>query len=66
LKTSAPPPRPEWRPITTFAIIALVIIALVALTILGFALHVLFSPWLLLVAVAIVAWVKLRPRRSHQ
>jgi hypothetical protein len=49
-----------------FAIIALVIIALVALTILGFALHVLFSPWLLLVAVAIVAWVKLRPRRSHQ
>ena len=49
-----------------FAIIALVIIALVALTTLGFALHVLFSPWLLLVAVAIVAWVKLRPRRSHQ
>ncbi|HEX3926324.1 MAG TPA: hypothetical protein VHY31_28890 [Streptosporangiaceae bacterium] len=49
-----------------FAIIALVLIALVALTILGFAVHVLFSPWLLLVAVAIVAWVKLRPRRSHQ
>jgi len=44
-------------------IIALV---LVALTILGFAVHVLFSPWLLLVAVGIVAWIKFRPRRSHQ
>jgi hypothetical protein len=49
-----------------FAIIALVIIALVALTLVGFAVHILFSPWLLLAAVAIVAWVKLRPRRSHQ
>jgi hypothetical protein len=49
-----------------FAIIVLVLIALVALTILGFAVHVLFSPWLLLVAVGIVAWIKFRPRRSHQ
>ena len=42
------------------AIIALVLAAIVALTVLGFVLHVLFSPWLL-VAVAIVAWIKFRP-----
>jgi hypothetical protein len=46
-------------------IIALALIALVALTVLSFALHVLFSPWLL-VAVAILAWIKFRPRRSHR
>ena len=44
-------------------IIALVVIAIVALAVLGFAVHLLFSPWLLL-AVAILAWVKFRPRRS--
>jgi len=48
------------------AIIALVLIAIVALTILGFAVHVLFSPWLLLVVIGILAWVKLRPGRSRQ
>jgi hypothetical protein len=46
-------------------IIVIVLIALAALTVLGFAMHLLFSPWLL-VAVAILAWIKLRPRRSHQ
>jgi hypothetical protein len=48
------------------AIIALVLIAIVALTVLGFAVHVLFSPWLLLVAVGVLAWVKFGPRRSRQ
>jgi ABC-type iron transport system FetAB permease component len=48
------------------AIIALVVAAIVALTVLGFVLHVLFSPWLLLVAVAIVAWIKFWPSRSRQ
>jgi len=48
------------------AIIALVLIAIVALTVLSFAAHVLFSPWLLLVALGILAWVKFRPRRSRQ
>jgi hypothetical protein len=48
------------------AIIALALIALVALTILGFAMHVLFSPWLLLAAIGILAWVKFRPRGSRQ
>ena len=47
------------------AIIALVVAAIVALTVLGFALHLLFSPWLL-VAVAIVALIKFRPRHSRQ
>jgi hypothetical protein len=46
-------------------IIAIAIIAIVAMTVLGFTLHLLFSPWLL-VAVAIVAWIKLRPRRSRR
>ena len=47
------------------AIIALAVVAIVAIAVLTFALHLLFSPWLL-VAVAIVAWIKFRPRRSHQ
>jgi hypothetical protein len=46
-------------------IIALVLIALVALTVLSFAVHFLLSPWLLL-AVAVLAWIKFRPRRSHR
>ncbi len=46
-------------------IITLVLIAIVALAVLSFTMHVLFSPWLL-VAVAILAWIKFRPRRSHQ
>ena len=47
------------------AILALVLIAIVALTVLSFTAHILFSPWLL-VAIAVLAWIKLRPRRSHQ
>ena len=48
------------------AIITLVLIAIVALTVLSFAVHVLFSPWLLLAVIGILVWVKFRPRRSHQ
>ncbi len=47
------------------AIIALVVAAIVALTVLGIALHILFSPWLLVV-IAILAWIKFRPNRSRQ
>jgi hypothetical protein len=47
-------------------IIALVLIAIVALAVLGFAVHLLFSPWLLVVAIAILAWIKFRPRRSNR
>jgi len=46
-------------------IIALALIAIVALTVLSFTMHFLFSPWLLVV-IAILAWIKFRPRRSHQ
>ena len=49
-----------------FAIIVLAVAALVALMVFGFAIHVLFSPWLLLAAVAIVAWIKFRPGRSRR
>jgi hypothetical protein len=49
-----------------FGIIALVLIAIVALTVLSFAVHFLFSPWLLLAAIGVLAWIKFRPRRSHQ
>ena len=45
--------------------IVLALIALVALTVLSFAVHVLFSPWLL-AAIAVVAWIKFRPRRSRR
>ena len=51
-----------------FAIVliaAVVIIGLIVVSVLGFALHLLFSPWLL-VAVAILAWIKFRPRRTRQ
>jgi hypothetical protein len=48
------------------AIIVLVLLAIVALTVLSFAMHVLFSPWLLLVGVGILVWVKFRPRHSRQ
>ena len=47
-------------------IIALVLIAIVALTILSFAVHFLFSPWLLLVAIGVLAWIKFRPRRARR
>jgi hypothetical protein len=49
-----------------FAIIALVLIAIVALAIFSFVVHTLLSPWLLLAAVAILAWIKFRPRHSHR
>jgi hypothetical protein len=46
-------------------IIALALIAIVALIVLSFAVHFLFSPWLLVV-IAILAWIKFGPRRSRQ
>ena len=45
--------------------IVLALIAIVALTVLSFTVHLLFSPWLLVV-IGILAWIKFRPRRSHQ
>jgi hypothetical protein len=50
-----------------FAFIALVAIVIIGLIIFSAVVHLLFSPWLLLLAgVGILAWMKLRPRRSHR
>jgi hypothetical protein len=46
-------------------ILALVLIAIVALIVVSFAVHFLFSPWLL-VALVILALVKFWPRRSRR
>jgi hypothetical protein len=47
-------------------IIALALVVIIGIAVVSFALHFLFSPWLLLVAVAVFAWIKLRPRGSRQ
>jgi hypothetical protein len=38
----------------------------VGLAVFGFAVHLIFSPWLLLVALGVLAWIKFRPRGSNQ
>ncbi|HEX5292362.1 MAG TPA: hypothetical protein VFX25_26125 [Streptosporangiaceae bacterium] len=48
------------------AIIFLVVGAIVALAILSAFVHILFSPWLLLVALGLVVWVKFGSRRSRR
>ena len=45
-------------------IIGIALIAIVALAVLSFTLHFLFSPWLLLVAIGVLAWLRFRPRRA--
>lgn len=47
------------------ALIAIALIAVVAVMVLGLVVHLLFSPWLLL-AVAILAWIKFGPRRARR
>jgi len=47
------------------AVIALVLIAIVALAVVSVTVHLLLSPWLL-VAVAVLAWIWFRPRRSRR
>ena len=48
------------------ALVLLVVAAVLAITLFSAVIHLLFSPWLLLVAIGVFAWVKLRPRRTHQ
>jgi hypothetical protein len=43
-------------------IVALVLAFVLAVIVLSFAVHVLFSPWLLLLALGVVVLVKFRPR----
>jgi hypothetical protein len=47
-------------------IIVAALVVIVALAVLSFALHFLLSPWLLLVAVGVLAWLKFRPRRASR
>jgi hypothetical protein len=49
-----------------FAIIALVLAVIVGLIVLSAVMHFLFSPWLILAAIAVLVWIKFRPRRSHE
>jgi hypothetical protein len=46
-----------------FWIIALALVAVLAVIVVGFAVHLLFTPWVL-VAIAIVAWMMLRRTRG--
>lgn len=47
------------------AILGFVLLAIVALIVVSFAAHVLFTPWIL-VPLAILAWVKFRPGRTRR
>jgi hypothetical protein len=49
-----------------FALILIAVIAVVALVVFSLVVHVLFSPWVLIAAIAIFAWFKLRPGRVRQ
>jgi hypothetical protein len=46
-------------------LIALAVVAIVALAVISFALHLLFSPWLLL-AIVILVFIRFRHRRSRR
>ena len=46
-------------------LIALAIVAIVALAVISFALHLLFSPWLLL-AIGVLVFIRFRHRRSRR
>jgi hypothetical protein len=45
------------------ALIAIALVVILAVVLFGMVVHLLFSPWLLLVAVGVIAWIKFRPRR---
>jgi hypothetical protein len=47
-------------------IIAFAVIAIVALIVVSFLVHLLFSPWLLVVALAALAYYKFGPRRARR
>jgi hypothetical protein len=47
------------------ALVLLIVVAILAVTFLTAVIHFLFSPWILLAAVLVFAWVKLRPRRTN-
>ena len=49
------------------ALVLAMIAVIILVSVLSFTLHVLFSPWLLLLIVGVVAWMAFRGRRrSHR
>jgi len=44
-------------------IVIALLVVVVALAVLSFALHMLFSPWLLVVGIGVLAWLTFRRRR---
>ena len=46
--------------------LVVIVLAIVALAAVSAAVHFLFSPWLLVAAVGVLAWIKFRPRRSQR
>ena len=49
-----------------FGIIAFIALAIVAVIVLTTVVHLLFSPFLLLVVIGVLAWLKFGPRRSRR
>jgi hypothetical protein len=47
-------------------LIVLVLMAIVAFIVLSFAVHILFSPWMLLLGLGVLVWIAFRPRRSRR
>jgi hypothetical protein len=47
------------------ALIAIALVVILAVVLFGMVVHLLFSPWLLLVAVGVIAWIKFRPRSNR-
>jgi fatty acid desaturase len=58
--------KPERRPIVMPALIVFAVIAVVALIVVSAIVHFLFSPWLLVLAVAALAYYKFGPRRARR
>jgi hypothetical protein len=47
-------------------IAAFVLFVVIAVSVIGFALHVLFSPLLVVLGLGVLAWIWLRPRRARR
>jgi hypothetical protein len=46
-------------------IVVALIAVIIAMAVLSFVVHTLLSPWLILVAIGILAWIKFRPRGTR-
>ena len=47
-------------------IVIALLVVVVALAVLSFAVHMLFSPWLLVIGIAVLAWLTFRRRRANR